>query len=162
MCMCVDIWWIYMVDILILLCSLKTSLSFESWKYFCKRTRAILFIFLLFLGGHLSTHCFQYLEHFCVHFFLFFFFFYEQLLHSPMPLFCNKTLRDSNKNLEHLFGGCKTYQDVFGVYSQCRSETFLSGSKWNGMFLHLPPMQKQCIFGWCVRDLNFKSMTNLS
>jgi hypothetical protein len=25
-----------------------------------------------------------------------------------MSLFCNKTLRDSNKNLEHLFGGWTT------------------------------------------------------
>ena len=30
-----------------------------------------------------------------------------------MSLFCNKTLRDSNKNLEHLFGGWKTYQAYF-------------------------------------------------
>ena len=34
----------YMVVNLILLCSLKTYLSFEIWKQFCKRTRAILFI----------------------------------------------------------------------------------------------------------------------
>jgi hypothetical protein len=31
---------------------------------------------------------------------------YELLLHSPMPLFCNK-------NLEHLFGGWETYQTCF-------------------------------------------------
>ena len=30
-----------------------------------------------------------------------------------MSLFCNKTLRDSNKNLEYLFGGWKTYQACF-------------------------------------------------
>ena len=27
------------------------------------------------------------------------------------------------------------------------------------MFLRLPPGQEQCIFEWCVRDLDFKSMT---
>ena len=41
-----------------------------------------------------------------------------------MSLFYNKTLRDSNKNLEHLFGG-KPIKNIFGVYSQCRSKTFL-------------------------------------
>jgi hypothetical protein len=57
--MCVDVWWIYMVANLILLCSLKTYLFLETWKYFCERTGAILFISLFFfLGGHLSTHCF--------------------------------------------------------------------------------------------------------
>ena len=35
-----------------------------------------------------------------------------------------KLLRDSNKNLEHLFEGWKTYQEFFGVHSQCRSKTF--------------------------------------
>ena len=33
MCMCVDVWWIYMVANLILFCSLKTYLSFETWKH---------------------------------------------------------------------------------------------------------------------------------
>jgi hypothetical protein len=33
-CACV---WIYMVDNLILLCSLKTYLSFETWKYIFAR-----------------------------------------------------------------------------------------------------------------------------
>ena len=68
---CADVW-IYMVANLILLCSLKTYLSFETWKQFCKRTRAILFI-SFFSGGHLSTHCFRYLGHLSI--FLNFFFF---------------------------------------------------------------------------------------
>ena len=53
-------------------------------------------------------------------------------------------------------------KNIFGVYSQCRSKTFLGGSKWNGMLLRLPPVQESCIFRWCVRDLDFKSMINLS
>ena len=73
-CVWIYIWWIYMVANLILLCSLKTYLSFETWKHFCKRTWAILFISLSFSGRHLNTHCFKYLKHFCVHFFLFSFF----------------------------------------------------------------------------------------
>ena len=51
-CVCGYMRWIYMVANLILLCSLKTYLSFATVKYFCKRTGAILFIslssFLLF------------------------------------------------------------------------------------------------------------------
>ena len=53
----------YMVANLILLCSLKTSLSFVTWKQLCKKTWAILFISSLFLGWHQSTHCFIYLRH---------------------------------------------------------------------------------------------------
>ena len=71
-----NIWWVYMVAILILLCSLKTYLLFETWKQFCKKTWAILFISfsLFFPGGHLSTHCFRYLGHLSIfshHFFFF-------------------------------------------------------------------------------------------
>ena len=75
MCMCVDKWWIYMVANLILLCSLKTYLSFQTWKHFCKRTGAILFISLFFSGGYLSTHCFRYLGHLSIFSQLFFSFF---------------------------------------------------------------------------------------
>ena len=39
------IWWIHMVANLILLCSLKTYLSFETWKYFCKKTCLFFFFF---------------------------------------------------------------------------------------------------------------------
>jgi hypothetical protein len=72
-----------------------------------------------------------------------------------------KLLRDSNKNLEHLFDGYPI-GNIFGVFSQCRSKTFLGGSRWNGMFLRLPLVLEQCICGCCVRDLNFKSTTDLS
>ena len=41
---CVWMYGRYMVANLILLCSLKTYLSFKTWKQFCKRTWAILFI----------------------------------------------------------------------------------------------------------------------
>ena len=60
---------------LILLCSVKTYLSSQTWKHFCKRTWAILFVFFFFSGGHLSTHCFQYLRHLSIFFNSFFLFF---------------------------------------------------------------------------------------
>ena len=53
---------IYMVANLILLCCLRTYLPFKTRKSFRKKTGTILFI-SFFLGGHLSTHCFRYLEH---------------------------------------------------------------------------------------------------
>jgi hypothetical protein len=72
-CACV---WMYVVDIYggspILLCSLKTYLSLETRKYYCKRTGAILFISFFFLGEHLSIHCFQYLGHLSIFSQLFF------------------------------------------------------------------------------------------
>ena len=149
-----------MVANLILLCSLKTYLSFKTWKQLYKKTWANLFIFSsFFLGGHLSTHCFKYLGHLSIFFFSLFFM--NNFCIATCFFYATKLLRDSNKNLEHLFGGYPI-KNFFGVYSQCRSKTFLGGSRWNVMLLRLPPVQEQCIFGWCVRDLDFKSMTNLS
>ena len=46
-----------------------------------------------------------------------------------MLLFCSKILRDNNKNLEHLIGE-KPIKHIFGVFSQCRSKTFLGESRW--------------------------------
>ena len=50
-CACVwNIWWIYMVANLILLCSLKTYLSFETWKHLLENRGYLihLFFFLFF------------------------------------------------------------------------------------------------------------------
>ena len=120
-------WWV----ILILLFSLKTYLSFETWKHLLE-SRGYL-IHLFFSSGHLSTHCFHYLGHlsiFSTLFFLFFlFFFMNNFCIAPCPFSATKLLRDSNKNLEHLFGGWQTYQACFCVHFQCRSRIFLGESR---------------------------------
>ena len=54
-------------------------------------------------------------------------------------LTATKLLRDSNKNLKHLFGGYPIGH-IFSVHSQCKSKTFLGGSRWNGMLLRIPPV----------------------
>jgi hypothetical protein len=95
---------IYMVAALILLCSLNhISLVWYLENTFAREHGlSFLFIFSLilsfFYGGHLSTHCFRYLEHLSIFSILFF-------LHSYMPLYCNwKTFkREIYRNLEHLF-----------------------------------------------------------
>ena len=56
---------------LILLCSLKTYLSFDL-EIFLQDNKSYL-IHLFFLGGHLSTHCFQYLGHLSIFSILFLF-----------------------------------------------------------------------------------------
>ena len=69
-CACVwNIWWL----ILILLCSLKTNLSFETWKHLLE-SRGYLIHLSLFSGGHLSTYCFRYLGHLSIFSQLFFLF----------------------------------------------------------------------------------------
>jgi hypothetical protein len=68
---------IYMVAILILLCFLKTYLSFKTWKHLQENMGSLihLFLFLLFSGGHRSTHCFNHLDTYpFFQFFLLFFF----------------------------------------------------------------------------------------
>ena len=75
-CACVwNIWWIYMVASLILLCSLKTYLSFETWKHF-QENMGYLIHLSFFSGGHLSTYCFRYLEHLSIFSTLFSLFFF--------------------------------------------------------------------------------------
>jgi hypothetical protein len=93
--------WIYFVANLILLCSLKTYLSFETWKQLCKKTWAILFISLFSSGELQSTHCFKYLEHLSI--FSSAFFFMNNFCIGTCLFLATKLLSDSNKNLEHLF-----------------------------------------------------------
>ena len=141
MCMCIDVWWIYMVANLILLCSLKTYLSFGTQKILCKKTWAILFI--SFLGGHLSTHCFRYLGYLSIFSQLFFM---KNFCIAPCFFSTTKLLRDNNKNLEHLFDG-KPIKHVFSVLSQCKSKTFLGGSRWNACFCAYPHCKSSAYLG---------------
>ena len=61
--------WIHMVANLILLCSLKTYLSFETWNNFARK-HGLSYSF--FSGEHLRTHCFRYLRHLSIFSILFF------------------------------------------------------------------------------------------
>ena len=72
-CACVwNTWWIYMVANLILLCCLTHISLLKLGNIFCKRIGAIFIHLSFFSGGHLSTQCFKYSGHLCVHFFSFF------------------------------------------------------------------------------------------
>ena len=104
----------------------------------------------LFLDGHLSTHYFRYLGHLSIFsqlFFSFLSFFMNNFCIAPCLFSATKLLRDSNKNLEHLFDGYHI-KTIFGVNSQCRSKTFFfGGSRWNGMFLCLPRCSSRAYVG---------------
>ena len=82
----------------------------------------------------MSTHCFS-ISRTLVHiffelsFFLYFSFFMNNFCIAPCLLTTMKLLRDSNKNLEYLFGGYPIGH-IFGVFSQCRSKTFLGEYRW--------------------------------
>jgi hypothetical protein len=84
MCMCMDVWGIYMVANLISLCSLKTYLSFLEFGNNFQENMGYLIHFSLslfsFFRRALSTHSFGYLRHLSIfsQFFSFFFsLFYE-------------------------------------------------------------------------------------
>ena len=109
MCMCVDMWWIYMGANLILLCSLKTYLSSKIGNKFARKHGLS---YSSFLGKYLSTHCFRYLRHLSI----FSLFFMNNFCIAPCFFSATKLLRDSNKNLEHLFRGWKTYQACFWCF----------------------------------------------
>jgi hypothetical protein len=65
---------IYIVAILFLLCSLKHISLILNLKNTWQENMGYLihfFFFLLFSGGHLSTHCFRYLKHLSIFFNIF-------------------------------------------------------------------------------------------
>jgi hypothetical protein len=121
MCICMDVWGIYMVGNLILLCSLKTYLSFFEFGNNFQENMGYLIHFSLsslFSGGYMSTHFFM--NNFCI---------------ATCLFSTTKLLRDK-KNLEHLFGGYPIGY-IFCVHFQCRSKIFLSESRWNDILLRL-------------------------
>ena len=63
-----------------------------------------------------------------------------------MLLFCNKLLRDSNKNGAFIWWREPT-KNVFAVYSQCRSKTFLGESRWNACFCAYPQRRSSTYVG---------------
>jgi hypothetical protein len=94
---------------------------YAPWKYLFVSKLGIIFaweqrpsyssLFFSFSDEHLSIHCFKYLKHFCIHFFstlFLFLFFMDHFCIAPWLISATKLLRDSNKNLEHLFDGRKT------------------------------------------------------
>jgi hypothetical protein len=114
------LWGIYGVANLILLCSLKTYLSFETWKQLLQENMDYLIHLFCFWGRHRSTHCFKYLGRLSNFFNTFFFLFFMNNFSAI------KLLRDNNKNLEPLF---RRYPIgyIFGVCSQCRGSAYVSG-----------------------------------
>jgi hypothetical protein len=104
MCMCMDVYGIFMVANLILLYSFKTYLSFLNLKITLQENMGYL-IHLFFSGRHQSTHCFRYLGHLSIFSILLFFSLYMNNFCIATCIFsATKLLRDSNKKLEHLFG----------------------------------------------------------
>ena len=68
-------------------------------------------------------------------------------MHSPCLFSITKLVIDSNKNLEHLFGGWKTYQTCFSVHPQCRTRTVLGGSRWKACFCANPQCRSSAYVG---------------
>ena len=144
--MCVEYMWL----ILILLCCLKTYLSFETWKHLLE-SRGYLIHLFLFLGGHLSTHCFRYLRHLSIFFSTLFFsllFFMNNFCIAHVSFPQQNFERDINKNFgAFILSGWKTYQTCFCIHSQCRSKTFLGGSIWKACFYAYPQCRSSAYVG---------------
>ena len=118
---------------LILPCSLKTYLSFENLETFLLESRGCLIHLFFFSGGHLSTHCFKYLKHFCVHFFSSSFFslpfFMNSFCIAPCLFSAIKLSEITTRTWSIYLVDGKPNKHVFDVHSQCRSRTFLGGSR---------------------------------
>ena len=84
--------------------NLETTLQ-ENMGYF-------IHLFLFFRGA--SEYLLYSISRTLVHFFISFFM--NNFCIAPYLFFATKLLRDSNKNLEHLFGE-KTIKHIFGVHS---------------------------------------------
>jgi hypothetical protein len=128
---------IYMVTNLILRCSLKTHLSFELWKHLLENSGYLIHFFLFFLR-RVSKYPLFYISRTLAHFFQIFFFFMNNFCIAPCLFPVTKLLTNSNKNLEHLFGGWKTYQVCFCVHPQYRSRACLGRSRWKICYCTYP------------------------
>ena len=142
---------------------LDTYLSLETWKYFAREQGLSLFIFIfssLFSGKHLSTHCFKYSRHLCVHFFSFFFSFSNFCI-APCHFAATKLLREISKRAWSIYFEWEPNKHIFVFTPSVGVEHFwvdLNRRHISALIL----VQEQCIFGWNVRDLDFKSMTSFS
>ena len=122
------IWWIYVVANLILLCSLKTYLSFEIGNNFVRK-HGLSYSSLFFRRA--SEYPLFWISRTLVHFFntfSFSLFFMNNFCIASCFFSATKLLRDSSKNLEHLFDGYPIGH-IFGVFSQCRSKTWQTSHK---------------------------------
>jgi hypothetical protein len=158
MCMYVDVWWIYLVSNLILLCSLKTYLSFQTWKYFCKRTGVILFISFSF--HHLSTHYFKYLGHLSIFSQLFFSFLMNNFCIALCLFSAIKLWEISIRIWSIYLVEEKPNKHVFVFTPSVGVEHFWVVLDGRHVFAYFQCRSSR--YMWCVRDLDFKSMTNLS
>ena len=66
-----------------------------------------------------------------------------------MPLFCSKLLRDSNKNLEHLFGGWKPIKYIFVFTPSVGVKHFWVDL--NGRLVFVPIPSVRVVYIWVVR-----------
>ena len=147
--MCECIWWIYIVANLILLCSLKTYLSFETWKKIA-RAQGLSYSSLSFFRQASKHPFFKYLRHFCVHFFqpFFSFFLMNNFCIAPCLFSATKLWEIATRTLEQLFDGypighiflvftpnvgVKHFlvdldgMACFFAYPQCRSSAYVGG-----------------------------------
>ena len=146
MCMCVDA---YMVANLILLCSLKTS-HFWNLETTLQENMGYHIHLLLFLVGHLSTHCFKYLRHLSIFFNSFFFMNNFCIAHASFlqQNFWEIATRTwsiylvDGKPIKHVFvftpsvGGKHFSVDLnvmacFCAYPQCRSSAYVGVCTWS-------------------------------
>jgi hypothetical protein len=134
----------YMVANLILLCSL-THISFLKLGNILQENRGYLYSSLFFLrffsSGHLSTHCFKYSEHLCVHFFSFsFFLLFFKLLHSPMS-FSTTNLWERFQQQLGAFILSGNLTSMFLCLPQCRSRIFLVDLNGRHIFAPTPSIR---------------------
>ena len=136
---------IYMVDNIILLCSLKTYLSFKTWKHLLE-SRGYL-IHLLSFFRRASKYPLFYISRTLVYF-NFFLFFMNNFCIAPCLFSATKLWEMATRTwIIYLVDG-KPIKHVFGVHSQCRSRTFLSGSRWKACFAPTPSVG--VVYIWVV------------
>jgi hypothetical protein len=76
-------------------------------------------------------------------------------------LFCNKTFWVRYQQRFGAFILMEPNKHIF-VQFQCRSRTFLDGSKWKAYFCDYSQCSSSAYIWWHVRDLDFKSIISFS
>ena len=124
-----------MVANLILLCSLKTYLSFETWKQFCKRIGG--YLNHLFFRRASKYPLFQISQTLVYFLFLFFSFFMNNFCIAPCLFFCNKTFERQQQEFRAFIWWMENLINMFLCSPLVQEQNIFGWIQMEGMFLNL-------------------------
>ena len=141
-----------------------------NFEIILQENKVYLIHLFLFLGEHLSTHCFRYLGHLSIFFSILFFHFF---CIAPHLFFATELWERYQQELgAFIWLIKKPNKHVFFVHPQCRSKMFLGRSKWKACFYTYSQCRSSAYLGgvyvililraWPISHKGQQSLTKLN